>query len=100
MKKARSIKKPGVNIDMTPVVDVIMLLLTCFKLVATIKVESTGSSEMKLRESAVTDTTKLPEKDIMTMALTKNGDVFVDVVNFKVREKVFGDALGLVILHP
>ena len=41
MKKARSIKKPGVNIDMTPLVDVIMLLLTFFMLVATFKVEST-----------------------------------------------------------
>ncbi|MBK6507703.1 MAG: biopolymer transporter ExbD [Ignavibacteria bacterium] len=100
MKKARSIKKPGVNIDMTPLVDVIMLLLTFFMLVATFKVESTESIEIKLPESAVTDTTKLPEKDIMTMTLTKNGDVFVDVDNFKVREKVFGDALGLGIFHP
>jgi biopolymer transport protein ExbD len=100
MKKARSIKKPGVNIDMTPLVDVIMLLLTFFMLVATFKVESTEAIEIKLPESAVTDTTKLPEKDIMTMTLTKNGDVFVDVDNFKVREKVFGDALGLGIFHP
>lgn len=100
MKKARSIKKPGVNIDMTPLVDVIMLLLTFFMLVATFKVESTESIEIKLPESAVTDTTKLPEKDIMTMTLTKNGDVFVDVDNFRVREKVFGDALGLGVFHP
>ncbi len=100
MKKARSIKKPGVNIDMTPLVDVIMLLLTFFMLVATFKVESTEAIEITLPESAVTDTTKLPEKDIMTMTLTKNGDVFVDVDNFKVREKVFGDALGLGIFHP
>ncbi len=100
MKKARSIKKPGVNIDMTPLVDVIMLLLTFFMLVATFKVESTEAIEIKLPESAVTDTTKLPEKDIMTMTLTKNGDVFVDVDNFKVREKVFGDALGLGVFHP
>ena len=100
MKKARSIKKPGVNIDMTPLVDVIMLLLTFFMLVATFKVESTEAIEIALPESAVTDTTKLPEKDIMTMTLTKNGDVFVDVDNFKVREKVFGDALGLGVFHP
>jgi biopolymer transport protein ExbD len=100
MKKARSIKKPGVNIDMTPLVDVIMLLLTFFMLVATFKVESTESIEIKLPESAVTDTTKLPEKDIMTLTLTNKGDVFLDVDNYKVREKVFGDALGMGVFHP
>lgn len=100
MKKARSIKKPGVNIDMTPLVDVIMLLLTFFMLVATFKVESTEAIEIKLPESAVTDTTKLPEKNIMTITITNKGDAFVDVDNFKVREKVFGDALGMGVFHP
>ncbi len=100
MKKARSIKKPGVHIDMTPLVDVILLLLTFFMLVATFKVESTEAIEIKLPESAVTDTTKLPEKDIMTITLTSKGDVFLDVDNFKVREAVFGDALGLGVFHP
>ena len=100
MKKARSIKKPGVNIDMTPLVDVIMLLLTFFMLVATFKAESTDSIEIKLPESVVTDTTKLPEKDIMTLTLTKAGDVFLDVDNYKVREEVFGDAFGVGAFHP
>lgn len=100
MKKARSIKKPGVNIDMTPLVDVIMLLLTFFMLVATFKAESTEAIEIKLPESVVTDTTKLPEKDIMTLTLTKAGDVFLDVDNYKVREQVFGDAFGVGLFHP
>ncbi len=100
MKKARSIKKPGVNIDMTPLVDVIMLLLTFFMLVATFKAESTDAIEIKLPESVVTDTTKLPEKDIMTLTLTKAGDVFLDVDNYKVREQVFGDAFGVGLFHP
>ena len=100
MKKARSIKKPGVNIDMTPLVDVIMLLLTFFMLVATFKAESTEAIEIKLPESVVTDTTKLPEKDIMTLTLTKSGDVFLDVDNYKVREQVFGDAFGVGLFHP
>lgn len=100
MKKARSIKKPGVNIDMTPLVDVILLLLTFFMLVATFKVESTEAIEVKLPESVVTDTTKLPEKDIMTLTLTKAGDVFLDVDNYKVKETVFGDALGVGLFHP
>ncbi|MEO8210294.1 MAG: biopolymer transporter ExbD [bacterium] len=100
MKKARSIKKPGVNIDMTPLVDVIMLLLTFFMLVATFKAESTEAIEIKLPESVVTDTTKLPEKDIMTLTITKSGDVFLDVDNYKVREAVFGDAFGVGLFHP
>lgn len=100
MKKARSIKKPGVNIDMTPLVDVIMLLLTFFMLVATFKAESTEAIEIKLPESVVTDTTKLPEKDIMTLTLTPAGDVFLDVDNYKVREQVFGDAFGVGLFHP
>lgn len=100
MKKARSIKKPGVNIDMTPLVDVIMLLLTFFMLVATFKAESTEAIEIKLPESVVTDTTKLPEKDIMTLTITKAGDVFLDVDNYKVREQVFGDAFGVGLYHP
>lgn len=100
MKKARSIKKPGVNIDMTPLVDVIMLLLTFFMLVATFKVESTEAIEVKLPESVVTDTTKLPEKDIMTLTMTKFGDVFVDVDNYRVKESVFGNANGIGLFHP
>lgn len=100
MKKARSIKKPGVNIDMTPLVDVIMLLLTFFMLVATFKAESTEAIEIKLPESVVTDTTKLPEKDIMTLTLTSYGDVFLDVDNYKVKEQVFGDAFGVGLFHP
>jgi biopolymer transport protein ExbD len=100
MKKARSIKKPGVNIDMTPLVDVIMLLLTFFMLVATFKAESTEAIEIKLPESVVTDTTKLPEQDIMTLTLTQAGDVFLDVDNYKVREQVFGDAFGVGLFHP
>lgn len=100
MKKARSIKKPGVNIDMTPLVDVIMLLLTFFMLVATFKVEATEAIEVTLPESAVTDTTRLPEKDIMTLTLTKNGDVFLDVDNYRVKDIVFGNPIGIGVFHP
>ncbi len=37
MKKTRDIKKSEIKIDMTPMVDVIMLLLTFFMLTATFK---------------------------------------------------------------
>ncbi|MBS1494264.1 MAG: biopolymer transporter ExbD [Bacteroidetes bacterium] len=100
MGKSRSIKKPGVKIDMTPLVDVIMLLLTFFMLTATFKAEMSENIEVKLPKSLNVDTTKLPEKDVMTLSLTKVGDIYVDVDNFKVRKEVFGDEFGIGVYHP
>ena len=100
MGKSRSIKKPGVKIDMTPLVDVIMLLLTFFMLTATFKAEMSENIEVKLPKSLSIDTTKLPEKDVMTLSLTKSGDIYVDVDNFKVKKEVFGSEFGLGVYHP
>lgn len=100
MGKSRSIKKPGVKIDMTPLVDVIMLLLTFFMLTATFKAEMSENIEVKLPKSLNVDTTKLPEKDVMTLSLTKVGDIYLDVDNFKVRKEVFGDEFGIGVYHP
>ncbi|MBN8568713.1 MAG: biopolymer transporter ExbD [Ignavibacteria bacterium] len=100
MGKSRSIKKPGVKIDMTPLVDVIMLLLTFFMLTATFKAEMSENIEVKLPKSLNVDTTKLPEKDVMTLSLTKQGDIYVDVDNFKVKKDVFGSEFGIGVYHP
>jgi len=100
MGKSRSIKKPGVKIDMTPLVDVIMLLLTFFMLTATFKAEMSENIEVKLPKSLNVDTTKLPEKDVMTLSLTKQGDIYVDVDNFPVKKKVFGSEFGIGVYHP
>lgn len=100
MGKSRSIKKPGVKIDMTPLVDVIMLLLTFFMLTATFKAEMSENIEVKLPKSINIDTTKLPEKDVMTLSLTKEGDIYLDVDNFKVKKEVFGSEFGLGVYHP
>jgi biopolymer transport protein ExbD len=100
MQKSRSIRKPGVNIDMTPLVDVILLLLTFFMLTATFKAESSEAIEVDLPLAASTDTTKMPEQDIMVLTLTPAGDVFLDVDNYLVRQKVFDDAFGIGLYHP
>ena len=100
MGKSRSIKKPGVKIDMTPLVDVIMLLLTFFMLTATFKAEMSENIEVKLPKSLNVDTTKLPEKDVMTLSLTKQGDIYFDVDNFKVKKDVFGSEFGIGVYHP
>jgi biopolymer transport protein ExbD len=100
MSKKRSIKKPGIKIDMTPLVDVIMLLLTFFMLTATFRAESTEAIEVNLPQSANTDSTKMPSENVMILTLTKAGDVFLDVDNFKVRQSVFGDPFGIGMYHP
>jgi biopolymer transport protein ExbD len=100
MGKSRSTKKPGINIDMTPLVDVIMLLLTFFMLTATFKAAESELVEVTLPQSVNTDSTRLPEQDIMTLTLTPAGDVWVDVDSYEVRQEVFGDAFGIGLYHP
>lgn len=100
MGKSRSTKKPGINIDMTPLVDVIMLLLTFFMLTATFKAAESEIVEVTLPKSVNTDSTKLPEQDIMTFTLTPAGDIWIDVDNYEVRNEVFGDQFGIGLYHP
>lgn len=97
-----SIKRPrrgGVAIDMTPYVDVMMVILTFFILTAQFKAELSEDVEVVLPKSG-NDTTKLPERNVMTLVVTKFGDIFVDVDNVKVKEDVFGDPLALAAFHP
>ncbi|KAA0210170.1 MAG: biopolymer transporter ExbD [Ignavibacteriaceae bacterium] len=100
MKKPKAAKKPGVNIDMTPLVDVILLLLTFFMLTATFKAAESEGVEVSLPESINVDTTKLPEIDVMTITLSPTGDIFLDVDNYLVREEVFGDKFAIGVWHP
>ena len=100
MKKPKSRIKSGVRIDMTPLVDVIMLLLTFFMLTATFKSVESEAVEVTLPNSVNTDSTRLPEKDIMTITLTPAGDIFVDVDNYIVRKEVFGDRFAIGLYHP
>jgi biopolymer transport protein ExbD len=100
MAKPRSIKKPGINIDMTPLVDVIMLLLTFFMLTATFKAADTEAIEVTLPKSVGTDSTTLPENDIMTLTLTPAGDIYIDVDNYKVRQEVFNNQFAIGVYHP
>jgi biopolymer transport protein ExbD len=101
MKKVRDIKKPNITIDMTPMVDVIMLLLTFFMLTATFKAAESEAVEVALPQSVYSDPdNKMKETDVMTLSLTKEGDVFLDVDNYKIREKIFGDQFGIGLYHP
>jgi len=92
-------KKPGVAIDMTPYVDVIMLILTFFMLTAQFKAELSEDVKVVLPKSG-NDTTKLPERFVMTLVVTQFGDIFADVDNVKVKDDVLGDPLALAAFHP
>lgn len=92
-------KRPSQTIDMTPYVDVIMLILTFFILTAQFKAELAEDIQVKLPNSG-NDTTKLPERNVMTLVINRFGDIFADVDNIKVREDVLGDPIGLAAYHP
>lgn len=99
MPSVKRPKRSGVAIDMTPYVDVIMLILTFFMLTAQFKAELSEDVKVVLPKSG-NDTTKLPERFVMTLVVTKFGDIFADVDNVKVKDDVLGDPLGLAAFHP
>ncbi len=99
MSKVKKPRRSGVAIDMTPYVDVIMLILTFFMLTAQFKAELSEDIKVTLPKSG-NDTTKLPERNVMTLVVNQYGDIFADVDNTKVREDVLGDVLGLAAYHP
>jgi biopolymer transport protein ExbD len=100
-KKVRDIKKASIHIDMTPLVDVIMLLLTFFMLTATFKAAESEAVTVSLPQSIYSDPdNKMRENDVLTLTLTNKGDVFVDVDNYKVRQKVFGEEFAIGVYHP
>lgn len=84
---------------MTPYVDVIMLILTFFILTAQFKAELAEDIQVNLPNSG-NDTTKLPERNVMTLVINRFGDIFADVDNINVREDVLGDPIGLAAYHP
>jgi len=98
MPAVKKTRRAAQRIDMTPYVDVIMLILTFFILTAQFKAELADDIQVKLPSSG-NDTTKLPERNVMTLVVTKWGDVFVDVDNLKVREDVFGNGLAIAAYH-
>lgn len=99
MSAVKKRRRPAQPIDMTPYVDVIMLILTFFILTAQFKAELSEDIQVKLPNSG-NDTTKLPERNVMTLVINRFGDIFADVDNTKVREDVLGDPIGLAAYHP
>ncbi|NLP11722.1 biopolymer transporter ExbD [bacterium] len=82
-------KKGRINIfiDMTPMVDVVMLLLTFFMLTTHFK----PPSEAEVALPSSTSQFKLPESDVMTVTLTKDNRMFLGLDSQRLRARVFGE---------
>ena len=76
----------GIKMDMTPMVDVGFLLLTFFMLTTQFKPPETVQIVLPSSHSAF----KLPESDVMTITISKDGRVFLGVDNQRVRSIIFG----------
>lgn len=82
-------KKPrvGIKIDMTPMVDVGFLLLTFFMLTTQFRPPEEFQVILPSSHSAF----KLPESDVMMIAIDKENRIFLGVDSKPVRLKVFSD---------
>jgi len=80
--------RQGYRIDMTPLVDVAFLLLTFFMLTTTFKPEETVTIVLPSSHSAF----KLPESDVMTVNIAKDGRIFLGLDSQILRRRIFGAA--------
>lgn len=79
-------KRQGVLIDMTPLVDVAFLLLTFFMLTTQFKPPEEVQIELPSSHSQF----KLPESDVMTLSLSKDGRIFLGLDSQRLRGRLFG----------
>jgi biopolymer transport protein ExbD len=83
-------KKKGrvnIHIDMTPMVDITMLLLTFFMLTTQFRPPSEAEVTLPTSHSAI----ELPRSDVMTVTITQDGRLFLGLDSQHVRAAVFGE---------
>jgi biopolymer transport protein ExbD len=78
--------RAGIRIDMTPLVDVAFLLLTFFMLTTQFK----PPEEVEITLPSSNSEFKLPESDVMTISLSKDGRIFLGLDNQRLRGRLFG----------
>ena len=90
--------RQGVRIDMTPLVDVAFLLLTFFMLTTQFKPPEEVVIELPSSHSEF----KLPESDVMTVQVAKDGRIFLALDSQILRRKLFGseNELKAAVLVP
>ena len=77
----------GIRIDMTPMVDVAFLLLTFFMLTTQFRPPTEVEVVLPDSHSAI----KLPESDVITVSVAKDGRIFMGVDSQILRAKLFGE---------
>ncbi len=88
------VKKKGrinIFIDMTPMVDVVMLLLTFFMLTTHFKPPAEAEVLLPSSHSQF----KLPESDVMTITITKDERIFLGLDSQILRGRLFGEENAL-----
>ena len=78
--------RAGIRIDMTPLVDVAFLLLTFFMLTTQFK----PPEEVQIELPSSNSQFKLPESDVMTLTLSKDGRIFLGLDSQILRGRLFG----------
>ena len=81
-------KRVGFRIDMTPMVDVAMLLLTFFMMTTQFRPEEATAIDLPASHAPF----KMPETDIMVVTVNKTGRVFLGVDSQTLRAQLFGEA--------
>jgi biopolymer transport protein ExbD len=79
-------KRLGVRIDMTPMVDVVLLLLTFFMMTTQFK----PPEDVEVIIPSSHSEFKLPESNILMVYVTKEGKTFLGVDSQGLMEKLFG----------
>jgi biopolymer transport protein ExbD len=81
-------KRVGFKLDMTPMVDVGFLLLTFFMLTTQFKPEEAVEITLPDSHSAF----KLPDADVITISVGKDGRIFLGFDSQLMRSAVFGES--------
>lgn len=79
--------RTGIRLDMTPMVDIAFLLLTFFML--TTQFRPPAEVEVMLPDSH--SEIKLPESDVLTITIAKEGDLYLGVDSQFLRKNLFGE---------
>lgn len=81
-------KRVGYGIDMTPMVDVAMLLLTFFMMTTQFRPEEATAIDLPASHAPF----KMPETDIMVVTINRDGRVFLGVDAQSLRAQLFGES--------
>jgi len=79
--------RTGIRLDMTPMVDIAFLLLTFFMLATQFRPPSEVDVVLPDSHSQI----KLPETDVLTITIAKEGDLYLGVDSQFLRKNLFGE---------